>query len=84
MHTDVFEEITAWWGLWQSNILNPHVDIADGVTFHERTDLLKVRLADTYRGRCRHQHEMVPALPAVSIPTLTTMLAVNGQASAGD
>lgn len=68
MHTDVFEEITAWWGLWQSYIRNPHADIADAVTFHERTDALKDRLANTYRGRCRHQHETGPASPAVAIP----------------
>ncbi|MDP1877339.1 MAG: hypothetical protein Q8M17_07280 [Actinomycetota bacterium] len=83
MHTDVFEEITAWWGLWQSYIRNPSAHIAESVTFHERTDVLKDRLANTYRGRCRHQHETAPALPAVSIPDLATLIAVIGQASAG-
>ena len=68
MHTDVFEEITAWWGLWQSYVGSPHAHIADAVTFHERTDALKDRLANTYRGRCRHQHETGPASPAVAIP----------------
>jgi hypothetical protein len=67
-HTDILEEITAWWGLWQGYVRNPHAHIADALTFHERTDLLKQRLADTYRGRCRHQHETAPALPPVSTP----------------
>ena len=78
LHTDVFEEITAWWGLWQSYICSPHAHTADGVTFHERTDMLKDRLANNYRGRCRHKHETAPAAPAVTIPDLRALIDANG------
>ena len=70
MHTDVFEEITAWWGLWQSSIQSPQAHIVDALTFHERTDALKDRLANTYRGRCRHQHETAPTSPPIATPHL--------------
>lgn len=56
-HSDITEEMTAWWGLWQAYIRNPAANIADPVAFHERTHALKQRLADTYRGRCRHGHQ---------------------------
>ena len=76
MHPDVFEEITAWWGLWQGYIRNPNAHIVDALTFHERTDLVKERLATTYRGRCRHKHEPAPAAPTVTIPDLPALLTV--------
>ena len=75
MHPDVFEEITAWWGLWQGYIRNPNAHIVDALTFHERTDLVKERLATTYRGRCRHKHEPAPATPRVAIPDLMGLVA---------
>ena len=72
-HTDILEEITAWWGLWQGYVRNPHAHIADALTFHERTDLLKQRMGETYRGRCRHRHESAPALPLIAIPDLAAL-----------
>lgn len=74
MHPDVFEEITAWWGLWQGYIRNPNAHIVDALTFHERTDLVKERLTTTYRGRCRHKHEPAPPAPDVVIPDLPSLL----------
>jgi hypothetical protein len=74
-HPDVFEEITAWWGLWQGYIRNPNAHIVDALTFHERTDLVKERLANTYRGRCRHKHEPAPPPPAIAIPDLPGLVA---------
>jgi hypothetical protein len=74
LHADVFEEITAWWGLWQSYLDSPHAHIADAATFHERTDMLKDRLANNYRGRCRHRHEFPPAAPAVTTPDLKSII----------
>ena len=69
-HPDILEEMTAWWGLWQAYIRNPNANIADPSAFHERTDTLKHRLSDTYRGRCRHKHEPAPPPPDVAIPDL--------------
>lgn len=73
MHPDVFEEVTAWWGLWQGYIRNPNAHIVDALTFHERTDLVKERLAATYRGRCRQRHEPAPPAPEVVIPGLSAL-----------
>jgi hypothetical protein len=56
-HSDIIEEMTAWWGMWQAYIRNPAAHPADPIAFHERTHALKQRLADTYRGRCRHGHQ---------------------------
>ena len=67
-HSDITEEMTAWWGLWQAYIRNPTANIADPVAFHERTHALKQRLADTYRGRCRHGHRPNADSPAVGVP----------------
>lgn len=81
LHSDVLEEITAWWGLWQGYIRNPNAHLADAETFHERTDLVKQRLADSYRGRCRHKHEPAPAPPDVTVPdlmALTAMITASG------
>ena len=69
-HPDVLEEMTAWWQLWQAYIRNPNASIADPLAFHERTDTLKQRLGDSYRGRCRHKHEPAPPPPDVAIPDL--------------
>ena len=66
-HSDITEEMTAWWGLWQAYIRNPEANIADPVAFHERTHALKQRLADAYRGRCRHGHQ-----PSADSPDLAT------------
>ena len=68
-HSDITEEMTAWWGLWQAYIRNPAANIADPVAFHERTHTLKQRLADTYRGRCRHGHEGRADIPCVEVPS---------------
>jgi hypothetical protein len=67
-HSDITEEMTAWWGLWQAYIRNPAANIADPVAFHERTHTLKQRLADTYRGRCRHGHQAATNPPEVGQP----------------
>lgn len=70
-HSDITEEMTAWWGLWQAYIRNPAANIADPIAFHERTHSLKQRLADTYRGRCRHGHQRTSDAPALGIPSCT-------------
>jgi hypothetical protein len=67
-HSDITEEMTAWWGLWQAYIRNPEANIADPVAFHERTHALKQRLADAYRGRCRHVHQPCADSPDVETP----------------
>jgi hypothetical protein len=68
-HSDITEEMTAWWGLWQAYIRNPAANIADPIAFHERTHTLKQRLADTYRGRCRHGHQPPADTPPVILPS---------------
>ena len=68
-HSDISEEMTAWWGLWQAYIRNPAANIADPMAFHERTHTLKQRLADTYRGRCRHGHQPATDTPTVMLPS---------------
>ena len=68
-HSDITEEMTAWWGLWQAYIRNPAANIADPIAFHERTHTLKQRLADTYRGRCRHGHQPATDTPTVMLPS---------------
>lgn len=67
-HSDITEEMTAWWSLWQAYIRNPAANIADPLAFHERTHTLKQRLAETYRGRCRHGHQQSAETLAVSSP----------------
>ena len=67
-HSDITEEMTAWWGLWQAYIRNPAANIADPIAFHERTHTLKQRLADIYRGRCRHEHHPIADVPPVANP----------------
>ena len=67
-HTEIFEEMTAWWQLWQAYIANPQAHPADPMAFHERTHALKDRLATTYRGRCRDQHHATIAPPEVGVP----------------
>lgn len=66
-HSDIIEEMTAWWTMWQAYIHNPAAHPADPIAFHERTWTLKQRLADAYRGRCRHEHTP-SASPAVTRP----------------
>lgn len=56
-HTDIIEELTAWWGLWQACVRNPKANITDQSSFQERTHALKERLERSYRGRCRHAHQ---------------------------
>ena len=34
-HSDISEEMTAWWGLWQAYIRNPAANIADPTAFHD-------------------------------------------------
>jgi hypothetical protein len=63
-HSDVLEEMTAWWTLWQAYIRNPYAHPGDPMAFNERTSNLKTRLAANYRGRCRKGHEPL-ALPSV-------------------
>ena len=60
--------MTAWWGLWQAYIRNEAANIADPTAFHERTHSLKQRLADTYRGRCRHGHQASTDASCVARP----------------
>lgn len=60
-HPDIVEEMTAWWGMWQAYIRNPSAHPADPMAFHERTYALKLRLSDTYRGRCRREHTAPPS-----------------------
>lgn len=67
-HPDVVEEMTAWWGMWQAYIRNPAAHPADPMAFHERTHVLKVRLAETYRGRCRREHQASPTGVVASPP----------------
>ena len=61
LHPDIVEEMTAWWGMWQAYIRNPSAHPADPMAFHERTYALKLRLSDTYRGRCRREHTAPPS-----------------------
>lgn len=67
-HSDITEEMTAWWGLWQAYIRNPAANIADPIAFHERTHSLKQRLGDAYQGRCRHGHHPGSGAPDVACP----------------
>lgn len=67
-HPDIVEEMTAWWGMWIAYIHNPDAHPADPTAFHERTWNLKQRLATTYRGRCRREHEGGSGAPSVGAP----------------
>lgn len=69
-HTEIFEEMTAWWQLWQAYIANPGAHPADPMAFHERTFALKERLALSHRGRCRERHQAAIALPDVGSPEI--------------
>jgi hypothetical protein len=68
LHSDVLEEMTAWWTLWQAYIRNPYAHPADPMAFNDRTNTMKTRLGNNYRGRCRKGHEPV-ASPSVKRPS---------------
>ncbi len=57
LHHDIIEELTAWWGIWQAWVRNPAAPIHVQVEFQTQTAQLKVRLEQSYRGRCRHEHQ---------------------------
>jgi hypothetical protein len=67
LHGDIVEEMTSWWGMWQVYVRNPTAHPADPSVFHERTWNLQQRLAHSYQGRCRHEHQPVPR-PVVTSP----------------
>jgi hypothetical protein len=60
--------MTAWWTLWQAYIRNPYAHPADPMAFNDRTNTMKTRLGNNYRGRCRKGHEPV-ASPSVKRPS---------------
>ena len=62
LHFDIIEELTAWWGLWQSHVRDPKAPISSQMEFQEHTFQLKQRLDVTYRGRCRHEHQPITPL----------------------
>ena len=67
LHNDVIEEVTAWWGVWQSHVRNPAAPIHSQMEFQAMTFQLKQRLEQSYRGRCRHEHQPTPAI-VVTLP----------------
>ena len=71
-HYDVVEEVTAWWGLWQSHVRNPAAPIQYQIEFQAQTFQLKARFKHSYRGRCRHEHQPVPAISVTMPPALAT------------
>jgi hypothetical protein len=72
LHSDVLEEMTAWWTLWQAYIRQSYAHPADPMAFNDRTHALKTRLGNTYRGRCRKGHEPGPH-PQVARPPSPNM-----------
>jgi len=72
LHSDIVEELTAWWGLWQSAVRNPSAPTSNQMMFQEHTHQLKQRLEDTYRGRCRHEHQATPSSEVALPPSQPT------------